>query len=139
VMTTLQTVHSARECRVQHCNVFGTDPQWQFIQMTDTDGYQAVHVRDGVTGSRFLRRNKWGKRGLTLPSVPYERSLLRRVGVGGDRRASSSRGVGRSSPNRLLGGIPSAEVDVGPYIYIIKKSTKRRVFIPFPPSVIYIL
>ena len=61
------------------------------------------------------------------------------VGVGGDRRASSSRGVGRSSPNRLLGGIPSAEVDVGPYIYIIKKSTKRRVFIPFPPSVIYIL
>jgi len=60
-------------------------------------------------------------------------------GGGGHRRASSSRGVGRSSPNRLLGGIPSAEVDVGPYIYIIKKSTKRRVFIPFPPSVIYIL
>jgi hypothetical protein len=45
-------------------------------------GYQALHVRDGVTGSRFLRRNKWGKRELCSPA-PYERPWLRRVGVGG--------------------------------------------------------
>jgi hypothetical protein len=53
-------------------------------------GYQALHVRDGVTGSRFLRRNTWGKRELCSLSAPYERLLLRRVGVGGDRGASSS-------------------------------------------------
>ena len=47
-------------------------------------GYQALHVRDGVTGSRFLRRNKWGKRELCSP-VPYERPWLRLVGVGGGR------------------------------------------------------
>ena len=34
-----------------------------------------------------------------LRSEPYVRSLLSRIGARGDRRASSSRQVGRSSPN----------------------------------------
>jgi hypothetical protein len=55
-------------------------------------GHQALHVRDGVTGSRFLKGSNGANEGL-LPSVPHDRSLLRRVGVGGDRRASSGREV----------------------------------------------
>jgi hypothetical protein len=46
-------------------------------------GCQVLHVRDGVTGSRFFRGDKWGKRGLTALSAVRTFVVASRLGGGG--------------------------------------------------------
>ena len=57
-------------------------------------GIPSVAFRDGVTGSRFLVGNKWGKRGLCAQSRTYVRCCVAsgREGIVGRRRRVRSAG-----------------------------------------------